>query len=110
MDSGLKDFANRYPFIKREEEVLAETEETDLEADPTIASVEGTRDALLQEAQTSLYFYNYEKAMNISLALIARDYDDREAHAVILETINLLGFKNELVIETRMKMRHLLKL
>ena len=50
MDSGLKDFANRYPFIKREEEVLAETEETDLEADPSIASVEGTRDALLKEA------------------------------------------------------------
>ena len=70
--------------------------------------VEGDRDQLLIEARECLVQFDYERASHIALSLLNVDYDDAEAHAIILDTFNELGFRNQLVIDTRVTMRDIM--
>jgi thioredoxin-like negative regulator of GroEL len=49
--------------------------------------------------------FDYEKAIDICLYLLEKDYDNYRAHSIILETFNSLGFQNQLTIKTRDKLR-----
>ena len=45
----------------------------------------------------SLESFHYEKGMKILLKLLMQNYDNLEAHALILESFHILGFNNDLV-------------
>ena len=49
--------------------------------------------------------FDYERGLEVCLELLRRDYDDREAHLLILDTFHALGFKNELVLRVREELR-----
>lgn len=57
--------------------------------------------ASVQVARQLVEDYNYEDGMNICLGLLAADFDNTEAHQLLLECFHALGFKNELVNNVR---------
>ena len=57
--------------------------------------------ATVEVARKLVEDYNYEDGMNICLNLLAQDFDDTEAHQLLLECFHALGFKNELVTNVR---------
>ena len=42
--------------------------------------------------------YEYEKGLKMCLQLLKEDFDNTEAHMLLLEAFHTLGFKNELVV------------
>jgi hypothetical protein len=46
--------------------------------------------------------------MNICLELLKKDFDDFEAHSLILETFHTLGFKNEVAINTKVELKNIM--
>ena len=59
----------------------------------------------IEAAKASLADFDYERGLEVCLELLRRDYDDREAHLLILDTFHALGFKNELVLRVREELR-----
>ena len=110
-EGSLSDYANRYPFIKQENFTIEPSEDEDKTNDDGSAvfkPVDGDRESLLKEASKAVDLFDYERATVIALSLLSRDYDDADAHAIILDTFNELGFRNQLVMDTRDVMRDIM--
>lgn len=52
-------------------------------------------------ARQLLEVFEYEKGIKICLELLRQDYDNSEAHELMLETFHTLGFRNELVLRVK---------
>jgi hypothetical protein len=49
--------------------------------------------------------FDYQKGCDICLELLRRDYNNNDAHSLILDTFHTLGFKNELIINLKAQLR-----
>ena len=56
-------------------------------------------------ARQLLHVFEYEKGIRICLDLLKQDYDNSEAHELILETFHTLGFRNELALRVKDDLR-----
>lgn len=61
--------------------------------------------ASIEEAERCIKNFEYEKGMDICLKLVEQDYNNEQAHVLILETFNSLGFKNKLALKTRDRLK-----
>jgi thioredoxin-like negative regulator of GroEL len=52
--------------------------------------------------------FDYDRGLEVCLALLRKDYDNQEAHELLLDTFHTLGFKNELVLRVREELRTIL--
>jgi len=59
-------------------------------------------------AKTKLDNFEYQDGFNICLKILEKDYDNIEAHQLILETFNSLGFRNQLTIKTKETLKKIL--
>jgi SOS response regulatory protein OraA/RecX len=69
----------------------------------------------LKEEQISIEFakhcfdeFDYQKGCEICLKLLKRDYNNDEAHQLILDTFHALGFKNEFVISLKAQLKEIM--
>ena len=71
----------------------------------------------LQSAMGALKDYKYEEAISICLNVshlfvtwqaLKEDYDNGEAHTVLLQGFNDLGYRSQLVQDTRTKVKELM--
>jgi len=51
--------------------------------------------------------YDYENSINICLNILEKDYDNGEAHALLMQIFTELGSRNQFVIEGRKKVKDL---
>jgi len=58
-------------------------------------------DVSIASAKCALEEFDYEKGLNICLELLKQDYENYEAHMLILQTFHTLGFKNDITIATK---------
>lgn len=84
--------------------------ESDLEFAESLKEAEtqtskGSSQANVQVARRLVEDYNYEEGMNICLGLLTADFDNTEAHQLLLECFHALGFKNELVNNVRSQLK-----
>ena len=56
-------------------------------------------------ARQLLQVFEYERGVRICLELLKQDYDNAEAHELILDTFHTLGFRNELVLRVKDDLR-----
>ena len=52
--------------------------------------------------------FDYQKGCDICLELLRRDYNNNDAHSLILDTFHTLGFKNELIINLKAQLRQIM--
>ena len=52
--------------------------------------------------------FDYDKVLGICLELLKEDFDNTEAHMVLLEVFHTLGFKNELVSDTKKSLKEIM--
>jgi len=51
---------------------------------------------------------NFEKAVKISMELLKVDYDNNEAHELLVKIFNELGSENNLVVDSRLNIKDML--
>ena len=52
--------------------------------------------------------YDYEGGLKICLKLLEADFDDWEAHILMLSTFHTLGLKNRLVTKVRQDLKQIM--
>jgi hypothetical protein len=62
----------------------------------------------IEIARTSFEDFDYQKGCDICLELLRRDYNNHDAHTVLLDTFHALGFKNELIINLKVQLRQIM--
>lgn len=62
----------------------------------------------IETAQGCFGDFDYQKGLDICLELLRRDYNNTEAHSLILETFHTLGFKNELINNLKAQLRQIM--
>lgn len=67
-----------------------------------------TGPATVEAARVYMAEFDYERGLEVCLELLRRDYDDQEAHHLLLDTFHTLGFKNELVQRVRGQLRDIM--
>ena len=102
------DFGNKYPFIDDERSIVSPTDE-ESENLMSVEQMKKLDTAQLQElASEALSDVDYEQACGMLIELLERDYDNQEAHHLLLKVFNELGFRNVLVTSTKDKLRSIL--
>lgn len=86
-------------FIESEDEldILPEDNKEENKKDHLIITIEEARDHLAR--------FDYDEGLEICLQLLKKDFDDSEAHILIQETFHALGFKNDLVLDFKVKLK-----
>lgn len=59
-------------------------------------------------AEQLLGNFEYQEGLNICLRALEADYDNIEAHRLILETFNSLGFRNQLTLKTKEALKEIM--
>ena len=62
----------------------------------------------IEVARVSFDEFDYQKGCDICLELLRRDYNNNDAHSLILDTFHALGFKNELIINLKAQLRQIM--
>ena len=52
--------------------------------------------------------FEYQDGLNICLRVLEADFDNIEAHRLILETFNSLGFRNQLTLKTKEALKEIM--
>ena len=81
--------------VRNEEKEHSLTGQTDLNEDQIN----------IETAKACFEDFDYQKGLDICLELLRRDYDDTEAHSLILDTFHALGFRNELINNLKAQLR-----
>ena len=62
----------------------------------------------IQLAQKLIDNFDYQEGLNICLQALEHNYDNIEAHTLILETFNSLGFRNQVTLKTKEALKEIM--
>ena len=62
----------------------------------------------IKSATASFEDYDYQRGLDVCLALLRKDFDNHEAHSLILDTFHALGFQNQLTKNARDELKEIM--
>lgn len=86
---------------------LSEEEEATVSTGLSFSSPEECTQRI-QQAQKLIDNFDYQDGLNICLQALEHNYDNIEAHSLILETFNSLGFRNQVTLKTKEALKEIM--
>ena len=83
-------------YLAQEEENRSFETDSD---DPHRTEVDSKQ--LIERAEELVQNFEYQEGLGLCLRALEVDYDNIEAHRLVLETFNCLGFRNQLTLKTK---------